>query len=140
MLTREEHIAYWQKLAEADLEVARGFLQRGHDLHYCLFFGHLSLEKTLKALIVAVTQEMPPRIHDLLRLAEKAGLILNEELTEKFDTFNSFNLETRYPDYKLAFYKRCTRQFAAAQFLQIEEAFSWLQEQFPNPSSGTSDV
>jgi hypothetical protein len=45
MLTTEEHIAYWKKLAESDLEVARGFLRRGHDLHYCLFFGHMSLEK-----------------------------------------------------------------------------------------------
>lgn len=92
----------------------------------------------LKALVVAVTQEMPPRIHDLLRLAEKAGLILNEELTEKFDTFNSFNLEARYPDYKLAFYKRCTPQFTAKKFLQIEETYSWLQKQFPKPLSEIS--
>jgi len=140
MLTTEEHIAYWKKLADADLEVARGFLQRGYDLHYCLFFGHMSLEKLLKALVVAVTQEMPPRIHDLLRLAEKAGLILNEALTEKLDTFNSFNLEARYPDYKLAFYKRCTPQFTAEKFLQIKETFSWLQEQFPKPLSATLDI
>jgi HEPN domain-containing protein len=140
MLTTEEHIAYWKKLAEADLEVARGFLQRGYDLHYCLFFGHMSLEKLLKGLIVAATQAMPPRIHDLLLLAERAKLTLNEELTEKFDTFNSFNLETRYPDYKLAFYKRCTPEFTAEKFSQIEEAYSWLQEQFPQPLSETSSV
>ena len=140
MLTTEEHIAYWKNLAESDLEVARGFMRRRHDLHYCLFFGHMSLEKLLKALVVAVTQEMPPRVHDLLRLAEKARLILSEELTEKFDTFNSFNLEARYPDYKLAFYKRCTPQFTAEKFLQIEETYSWLQEQFPKPSSGTLGI
>jgi hypothetical protein len=68
------------------------------------------------------------------------SFLFNEELTEKFDTFNSFNLEARYPDYKLAFYKRCTPQFTAEKFSQIEEAYSWLQEQFPKPLSVTSSA
>lgn len=29
-----EQVAYWQTLAESDLEVARRFLQRGENLHF----------------------------------------------------------------------------------------------------------
>lgn len=125
-----EHVAYWQTLAESDLEVARRFLQRGENLHYCLFFGHMSLEKLLKGLIVARTQEMPPKIHDLIKLAEKANLNLDEQRKEKLDTFNDFNLETRYPDYKFSFYKRCTEQFVLEQFGHIEGVYSWIKAQF----------
>jgi len=126
-----EQVAYWQTLAESDLEVARRFLRRGEDLHYCLFFGHMSLEKLIKGLVVTATKTMPPRIHDLLKLADRAKLNLDAELKEKLDTFNDFNLEARYPDYKLVFYKRCTREFTAKQFAQIEEVYAWLKEQFP---------
>ncbi|NUM73806.1 HEPN domain-containing protein [candidate division KSB1 bacterium] len=130
-----EHIAYWQTLAESDLEVARRFLQRGENLHYCLFFGHMSLEKLLKGLIVARTHEMPPKIHDLLRLADKATLPLEKDVEERLKIFNSFNLEARYPDYKLSFYKLCTAEFAHEHFIQIEEVYKWIKDQFPQTSS-----
>jgi predicted nucleotidyltransferase len=61
-----EQIAYWKNLADSDLEVARRFLQRGEDLHYCLFFCHMSLEKLIKGLVVAATKQAPPKIHDLM--------------------------------------------------------------------------
>ena len=61
----------------------------------------------------------------------KAKLVLNDERTEQLDLFNSFNLETRYPDYKLSFYQRCTPELVAAEFAQIEEAYSWIRSQFP---------
>ncbi len=96
-MTIAEQVVYWKNLAASDLEVARGFLQRGRDLHYGLFFGHMSIEKLLKALLVAVKQETPPRIHDLIILAKRAGLPEDETLKEKWRTFNTFNLEARYP-------------------------------------------
>lgn len=88
----------------------------------------------MKALVVIATNEAPPKIHDLLRLADKAKLELTEDLAEKFKNFNAFNLEARYPDYKLAFYKLCTPEFTHTQFAQIEEAIQWLKRQFPEKS------
>ncbi len=137
-MTITEQVAYWQTLAETDLEVARRFLQRGENLHYCLFFGHMSLEKLIKGLVVLVKNEMPPKIHDLVRLAERAGLALDEELRVTLGIFNSFNLEARYPDYKLSFYKRCTKEFATEQLAKIEEIYTWLLKRFPEPYSETS--
>ena len=48
MLTIEEQIKYWIDLAEQDLFVAESlFINKHHS--WCLFIGHLVLEKTLKA-------------------------------------------------------------------------------------------
>ncbi len=98
----------------------------------------MSLEKLIKGLVVAATKETPPKIHDLILLAERAKLVLDDDLTTKLGVFNSFNLEARYPDYKLAFYKRCTKDFTAEQFAQVEEVYSWLKEKYPKPSFETS--
>lgn len=130
-----EQVAYWKNLADSDLEVARRFLQRGEDLHYCLFFCHMSLEKLIKGLVVAATKETPPKIHDLLKLANKAKLELNAERAAQLKDFNAFNLEARYPDYKLSFYKLCTLDFAKEQFAQIEEVYQWLNNLYTTPSS-----
>lgn len=89
-----EQVTYWQALAASDLEVARRFLRRGDDLHYCLFFGLMSLEKLIKALVVIATHSTPPRIHDLIKLAERASLSLDADLKEKLDLFNDFNVRS----------------------------------------------
>lgn len=100
------------------------------NLHYCLYFGHMSLEKLLKGLVVQATGETPPKIHDLVKLARHAILKLDENMLETLKLFNSFNLEARYPDYKLSFYKLCTLDFTTEKFKQIEEVYSWFSAQF----------
>ena len=41
---------------------------------HSLFFAHLALEKTLKAQVCRTTNDLAPRIHALLRLAEMTAL------------------------------------------------------------------
>lgn len=102
-MTTEEHIEYWQKLAKADLTFAKELQRSGENLHYCLFFGHLSLERLFKALIVAKTRQTPPKTHDLIKLARTARLQLTQEQKERLDEFNSFNLEaSNHGDFQLA--------------------------------------
>ncbi len=48
MTRRDNLISYWKKSAESDLVVAEHLFEK-RDYHYCLFFGHLVLEKALKA-------------------------------------------------------------------------------------------
>lgn len=38
-------------------------------------------------------------------------------------------------DYKLSFYKLCTAEFAHEHFIQIEEVYKWIKDQFPQTSS-----
>lgn len=43
---------YWEEEAEEALKVANHLLEKG-DYSYALFFGHLAIEKILKALYVS---------------------------------------------------------------------------------------
>jgi len=126
MKTKETLIDYWLTTAASDLEVAEHLFEKG-DYHYCLFFGHLVLEKTLKALFVKNVSSNPPFKHSLPMLAEKGQL----QLTQKQETFleevTDFNLEARYPDFKFSFYKKCNKEFTEQYFNQIKEFYQWLK-------------
>jgi len=45
--------------------------------HHALFFGHLALEKILKAVVVKQTKEHAPVTHDLVKLARDTELDIN---------------------------------------------------------------
>ncbi|MDZ7363067.1 MAG: HEPN domain-containing protein [candidate division KSB1 bacterium] len=77
-MTKEEHIAYWLKTAEHDLEAAESlFESKRYD--WCLFIAHLVIEKVLKAFWVRDSAEDVPWIHNLSKLAKETKLNLSEE-------------------------------------------------------------
>lgn len=121
----EEKVKYWLISAARDWEVA-GHLLEKRDYAYALFFGHLALEKVLKACYVKTIDGNPPLTHRLVYLAEKTGLELSDERMELLEIVTDFNLEARYPDEKFSFYKRCTREFTALYLDRIEEMKEWL--------------
>jgi HEPN domain-containing protein len=92
-MTVKQQIEYWIKTARGDLETAQLIFDSGRNLHHCLFFCHLALEKGLKANVVKKTKATPPKIHDLEILAEKAGLDLPDDMKDFFSLMNTFNLE-----------------------------------------------
>jgi len=125
-MTKEEHITYWRKSAQHDLESAGSmFESRRYD--WCLFVGHLALEKILKAAFVDKNDsDIPPKIHNLVRLAELSKIKLDDEQKFFLDKINDFNIQTRYPDYKLEFYQRCTKEFTNKYFNKIKEFYEWF--------------
>lgn len=126
-MTRDEHIQYWRESAQHDLESAESMFQSGR-YDWSLFVGHLALEKILKANFVKNGEgKIPPKIHNLVRLAELSGLQLDEEQKIYLDKINDFNIQARYPDYKLAFYKRCTKEFTAQYIQKIKEFYTWFE-------------
>lgn len=126
-MTQEEHIKYWVNGAQRDLKTA-GSLLKTKRYDWCLFIGHLVLEKTLKALFVQNNDnKIPPKIHNLVKLAELSSIELNDEKREFLDEVNDFNPEVRYPDYKNEFYNRCTKKFTEKYFKQIKENYKWLK-------------
>lgn len=126
-MTKKEHITYWLKGAEEDLSAAES-LYLAEKYNWCLFIAHLVLEKMLKAFFVLRNDNsVPPKTHNLLKLAEKSFLELTEEKRIFFDEVNSFNLEARYPDYKNEFYTKCDRDFAENYLAKIKEEYNWLK-------------
>lgn len=118
----EKQVAYWQKGAEEDWAVARHLLDRGNTRHG-LFFIHLALEKALKALICRHTQDLAPKDHNLVRLAEKAGLSPSRKQLDVLAETTAFNVEGRYPDPNAPLPTRTEIRHAVAR---AEEVFRWL--------------
>jgi len=69
---------------------------------------------------------MPPKIHNLVRLAELSKVEIDDEQKFLLDKINDFNIQTRYPDYKLEFYKRCNAEYANEYLGKIKEFHTWL--------------
>ncbi|MBU4331827.1 HEPN domain-containing protein [Patescibacteria group bacterium] len=103
-------IGYWQKTAKRDYDTMLGLFKIKR-YPESLFYGHIVLEKILKALVVKHTEKEAPYIHDLLRLREISETDLSEEQIDLLDTVNDFNIRARYPERKLQFYKKCDREY-----------------------------
>jgi HEPN domain-containing protein len=97
MLDIAAQIAYWKAGAEEDWQVAEDLMRLGRARHG-LFLAHLALEKILKAHVCRVTRDVPPRLHLLLRLAERTGLVFSEAQREFLARFDRHQLAGRYPD------------------------------------------
>jgi len=121
---------YWLTEAEEALRVADHLVEKA-DYSYALFFGHLAIEKMLKALYVVRVQQHAPPIHNLVRLARGAGLELDETRIDTLITITAFNIEARYPDVKRTFRQKCTPEYTVGQMALIKELFAWLRSLLP---------
>ncbi len=123
----DEVSKYWIDEADDALMILDHLFEKD-DYSYALFFGHLAIEKMLKALYVAKTSEHAPPIHNLPRLARLAGIQMSQERNEQLILITAFNIEVRYPDLKRSFRKKCTRDYAAAQIRVVKDIMKWLRE------------
>lgn len=127
-------VAFWTVEAEEALEVAH-HLEAKADYSYALFFGHLAVEKMLKALYVSKQARHAPPLHNLLRLARAAEVTVDGAMAEQLTTVTAFNLEARYPDFKRSFRQICTPEYTSAQMAIIEELMRWLRSQLPSSAA-----
>lgn len=121
-----EHIKYWIDSSDDDFQAMIHLFEKG-DYTWSLFIGHLVLEKLLKAWYVKINSKTPPFIHDLVRLAEKTDLILEDEQKDILDTISTFNIRGRYDDYRREFHKKCSNAFTKEWILNIKEFRKWIK-------------
>ncbi len=118
----EKQISYWRGGAEEDIAAADSLLEKKHPRH-ALFFAHLAVEKILKAHVVKATNDVPPRIHDLLRLAEIAELSVPGERREFLAYLQRYCLEGRYPG---SWPSAPTPQEGLSGLREAREVLQWL--------------
>lgn len=75
-------------------------------------------------------KEQPILTHNLLKLALKSGIDVNDELQLQLVTITSFNINARYDNYKMAFYKKCTPEYAANWLNQIKTLRLWIKQKY----------
>ena len=129
-MIKREKIGYWLKSSTKDWRVANHLFEKG-DYPYALFFGHLAIEKLLKAIFVEKFNDVPPYTHRLVFLAEKIGLDVSPERLELLEVITDFHLEARYPDEKFSFFKKCTREFTEEHLRRIGGLRRWLIKKVP---------
>lgn len=119
---------FWIESANEDYNVMLDLKEKNRNT-YCLFFGQMVIEKLLKALYAKNNKGAPyaPKTHDLLYLAEKLNLELTEEQEVTLNEITTFNLSTRYDDYKRAFYNKCTDEYTEERINKIKEVKAWLE-------------
>lgn len=93
----DKQVAYWLDGAKEDWEVS-GKLLDMDNIRHGLFFLHLTIEKTLKAGYTKHLGQVPPKLHNLAKLAKMAGITLEEAMLETLLVVNTFNIEGRYPE------------------------------------------
>lgn len=119
---------YWIESSDEDYNVMLDLKEKNRNT-YCLFFGQMVIEKLLKALYAKNNKGAPyaPKTHDLLYLTEKLNIELTEEQEVILNEITTFNLSTRYDDYKRAFYDKCTDEYTEEQIKKIEEVKVWIE-------------
>lgn len=109
-MKREEIIRILLEKAESDIITAKKLFEiERYD--WSLFIWHLVVERVLKAKIISIGKDMT-YTHDLLRLAKKANLDLDDKTIDELREITTFNIEARYDDYKLSFYKKADKEYS----------------------------
>ena len=116
---------YWAKSSREDLAAAKTLLEKDH-LRQALFFAHLSVEKAIKSCVTRRTGDVPPKTHNLVRLAEIARLPLSGKQLEFLREFNLYQMEGRYPDTAVP---AIGKGVAGAELRRAEECLEWLTAQ-----------
>lgn len=116
----------WAERAIYDLDTARAMLESRRYL-YVLFCCQQAVEKMLKALITKRSQRLPPRLHQLVRLAEKAQVLISEKQSDFLRELSAHYIQSRYPEEV----EDVLTQFSAEQARQVmektEEMVRWLK-------------
>jgi len=121
----QKQITYWRDSSIEDWQVANELINAGHS-RQGLFFAQLALEKILKAYVCQQTDDLAPRIHNLVRLAEIADLKLTADQLDILAEMSAFNIEGRYPD---ALLPVISLEEATIYIRRAEEIYLWLKKQ-----------
>ena len=125
-----ELMKFWFESSDNDYETMKVLYQNRKNT-WCLFIGHLVIEKLLKGLYAKNNFEnpIPPKTHNLILLSKKSNLNIPKEIREKIQVINTFNISARYDDYKKSFDKKCTDEYTKLQIQSIKEVREWLKKQ-----------
>ncbi len=130
-MTKSEYIEYWQLTAEKDWVAVGHLFEKGDYLH-ALFFAHLVLEKLLKAHYVKDNaSDFPPKTHNLLFLASNTALNPSPDHLRLLSQMNQFQLDGRYPDYKLTMFQIASKTYTENLLQEIELLKTWLNSKLP---------
>jgi len=128
-MTSEEKVKYWVELSNEDFRVAKGLLKLKHFL-YVGFMCHQCIEKIFKAAYEHRINNTPPFVHDLMLIANRAGIyeMLDNEQMDFIEQLSPLNIRARYPDYKMKLAKEITKNVCENLIIKTQELQQWTKE------------
>ena len=127
-MTKQQHIHYWAKQIDDDLDCATAIFFAGHYAQ-SLFWAHLCLEKMCKALWIKNNDgNTPPFVHNLLKIATQTKEFFTEEQLQFFADMNTFQIRGRYPDYAHSFENTIDKKTAEKYLNQTKKTIECLQQ------------
>ena len=124
-------ILYWRQGAERDWKTAADLFRTKH-YDACLFFCHLTLEKSLKFLSALNSGKPAPYTHNLEKLTALTKLEFSDKQLEQLRLISAFNIAGRYQDEKSDFHKRATKSYCSRWFKITTEIYLWLKKSCQN--------
>jgi len=122
----DEAIDNWIKSSDYDIKTASSLLKSKRYI-YVIFMCHLSIEKALKALVIQETKEMPPKIHDLRRLTDLAGIEIPMHHQAILAHLNEASVPTRYPEDMSKLVKHYNKAAAERYLADTKGLLKWLK-------------
>lgn len=119
----------WLKQADYDMDTAET-LYDTERYFYAVFMCHLSIEKALKGLYLDRLKEVPPRVHNLVYLLNKAGIRPPENLGRFIVKLNEASVATRYPEELATLMKNYTEPVVRDILARGKEVLKWIKTQF----------
>lgn len=80
----------------------------------------------MKALYIKRRGDFPPRLHNLVRLAEAAGLGVEEERLDFMAQLSVYYIQSRYPEEVDELVRAATSEKAESALSATEEIVQWL--------------
>ena len=128
-MTSEEKVKYWLDLSDEDFRVAKDLLNLKHFL-YVGFMCHQCIEKVFKAVYEYKINDIPPFVHDLILIADRASILdmLDDEQIDFIEQLSPLNIRARYPDYKKELAKELTKTVCENLIIKTQALQQWTKE------------
>lgn len=125
----ESKVQEWINIAEEDLSTAEWCVQ-GKKYLWAMVMCQQAIEKLLKAIYQKQNNEIPPKIHNLIKLSESTGIFseLNEEFKTLFDDLLIYYFSSRYPDKSTILKEELNESTILNTINKTKEVYTWLKE------------
>lgn len=117
----------WLRQANRDLRAAEHLLEGSFYTHATVI-AHLAVEKALKGLYRAQTDENPPVTHNLQYLAERTNLTVPGDLRSALDVLSDESILNLYPDRIFDRQQSFDREHARERITAAHALVNWITE------------
>jgi len=125
----EKNVKYWLDISEYDLETAEAMLEKARFL-YVGFMCHQAIEKIVKAYYQQELNQLPPKAHNIILLAQQSNLYDNFSDAQKafIEVLQPLNIEARYPDYRDRLLLSLNQDKCKNILQKTRDLYKWIKE------------